>query len=259
MVIFGGLEFVAAGYLFHKYNKSQKEKKKSETDARVGRPGQSCPRRPQGHCQLQPQHCRPSPQPKYHTYAYTHTHTVPGHQRPVPPHQPHHQQQQQYTGRPHPYIQQHTQSQVYLAAPYTAQTFPISQHHHPQQPQPRPQIYAHAQPSQPPPIILPPRRSDSSASRPPVVNGTPPTDLWHFEEHGPSTDTLALSAPQHHPYGHASFSASSPSLAGSTVYTPSQREEYASQSPHVRFAAQGRRTGDGEPEGEDDPPPPYRP
>lgn len=254
MVIFGGLEFVAAGYLYHRYNKSQKEKKKQEADIRTGRPGQSCPRRQrQYHQQVQ---CRPSPQ-KYHTYAYTHTHTASGQQRPIE-HQP--QPQQQYTGRPQPYIHQHTQSHGHFAAPHTAHTFPLQQlHSQHQQPQPPPHVYAQAH-QQPPPMILPPRRSDSTASQPPMANGIPPSDLWldhpsQFQHQGDSAHMLALQGP-HHPYGQPGFSASLPSLADSTVYTPSQRDD---QLARVRYAAQVRRSVDGEPEGEDDPPPPYRP
>jgi len=206
MVIFGGLEFVAGGYLLHRYHKSKNEKKRLQAEAQQRRHNTFPSNKPQS-CypyQQQQQHQQPQlvqiPQQKY-CYA------------PQPQWQP------QDDVQPRPQGLSHTQS------------FQI-----PRRPVPPPQPQ---QQQEPPPLIIQPlQRADSFAtiSRMPIANGYRPSDIENNPPALPPRHYASnLSPIPQSPYSSTAFSVSSPAL-GPAPLTPTT-PVYA--SPHF-----GRQTVD---------------
>jgi hypothetical protein len=252
MVVFGGLEIVAGGYLIHRYQKNKSEKKRLEAEAQQRRHNTFPSAKPQSyypydHQQQQQQQPVPLPQQKYACHA------------PQPQSQPHPQPlpQPQYYAPPRPQPMTHTQS------------FDI-----PRKPVPHPYQ------QQPPPIIIQPlQRADSFAtlSRMPIANGYRPSDVAQQPPTLPPRQNASNLAPVFQsPYSHAGFSVSTPALgpAPLTPITPIHAspdfgrqtvddnwETYAPQQGqqlgHVHHAP-SESTALGE-DNADDPPPPYVP
>lgn len=243
MVILGGLEIVAGGYLYHRYHKNKNEKKRLEREAEQRRhnsfPGAA-----------KPQSCHP-PHPQY-TEA---PHKYPS-SRPQPPYPPPHRP---YTdpppSRPHNVLQtSHPQS------------FMI-----PRRPLPKQQ---HAPP--PPQVIQPLQRADSMAtiSRMPVANGYRPSNIAQDAQLPRHQQHSQLSpipqSPVSSPYGTPGFAVSSPALANNLMAHPQVAIQHGRrqsvddswecyiQSPGYAHYAPSVSTALGEPR-DDDPPPPYRP
>lgn len=245
MVIFGGLEIVAGGYLIHRYHKKQNEKKRLEDEAQQRRhntfPGaqQPKPYYPPAHPHHPP---APAPQQKY-----TYHSPQPRPQVPFPP--------------------QHRFTEPLPQNPYNATQFNHAQPHMiPRRPVPQ---------QQPPPIIIQPlQRADSMAtlSRMPMANGYRPGRAENEPPLPPRRQTSTLSpVPQSpSPYGHSGFAVSSPAL-GHTAVTPTHHtaqtggwqsvddnwETYTQPHGHAHYAP-SVSTALGE-QVDDDPPPPYRP
>jgi hypothetical protein len=253
MVILGGLEFVAGGYLLHRYNKNKNEKKRLQAEAHERRhytfpaaKPHSCyayQQQPYQHPQYQQPPYQHIPQQKYTYHA------------PQPQPQPSLQPQHRVQPRPH-------------GLPHTA-SFEI-----PRRPVPPPQPQ-----QQPPPLIIQPlQRADSFAtiSRMPIANGYRPSDV---ESHPPALpprqDSSSLSPIPQSPYSTAAFSRSSPAL-GPPPLTPTTPvyasphfgrqtvdDNWETFAPHAGPPAHGHYApsvstalGEDDP---NDPPPPYIP
>lgn len=254
MVIFGGLEIVAGGYLIHRHYKHKNEKKRQEAEAETRRhntfPGAKSPAC-QNHAQHRPppyQQPPPLAQQKYGCYGPA---VVP---RPQPQHQNTYPAPQQYQPRPHGLVH--------------AQSFSI-----PRRPVPQ------REPDVKPQIIIQPslQRTDSFAtlSRMPIADGQRPQGLIEPSPiQSPLYHATGLQpATQHGVFGNAGFSVSTPAL-GATPTSPSLTYTMATGEQGL-----GRHTvddnweryeysGNGRPHyaptvstqlGERDPPPPYMP
>ncbi|KAJ4299264.1 hypothetical protein N0V90_004508 [Kalmusia sp. IMI 367209] len=245
MVIFGGLEIIAGGYLVHRYHKKQNQKRRLEEEAQHRRhnsfPGAQQPKPYYPHPPHQPS---PIPQQKYAYHAPQ--------PRPQPPYPPQHRYTEPPPHRPH------------NAEPVRQpQSFMIPRRPVPQQ--------------QPPPIIIQPlQRADSFAtiSRMPIANGYRPSDVENDAPLPPRLQTSTLSpipqSPMISPYGNAGFAVSSPALGHvpmTPTYSPIQPggrqtvddnwETYTQPPGHPHYAP-SVSTALGE-HRDDDPPPPYRP
>lgn len=255
MVILGGLEIVAGGYLVHRYHKKQNKKKRLVEEAQQRRnntfPG----------AKQQPYyvpHFSDSTSTTEQKYGYV-THAPSTHPQPPfpPPHRP-------YTEPAH-----RGASTVHATQP---QPFMI-----PRRPVPK-QYYSqpHPQHASPPIIIQPLQRADSFAtiSRMPIANGYRPSHVVDDAptpppRHGPQLSPISQS-PMNSPWGNPAFAASSPAL-GNHPTTPTFRSNmhserqtvddnwetynqvpgHAGYTPSVSTALGEHR--------DDDPPPPYHP
>jgi hypothetical protein len=249
MVILGGLEIVAGGYLVHRYHKKQKKKKRlvEETQQRRDNAFSAA--------KLQPCHAPQLSQPTATTeqkYGYV-ANASPS--RPPPPFPPLHRP---YTEPPphRPHNAPHA---------FQSQQFMIPR-------RPVPKRYN----APPPHIIQPLQRADSFAtiSRMPVANGYRPTHDADDHSPPPHRENLQLSplshAPMNSPYSNHGFAVSSPALGNhpttptSTLgmhsgrYTVDDNWETYNPSPGRFDYAPSVSTALGE-HRDDDPPPPYRP
>ncbi|KAK7181950.1 hypothetical protein DPSP01_006180 [Paraphaeosphaeria sporulosa] len=248
MVILGGLEIVAGGYFFHRYQKNKNEKKRLEQEAQQRRhntfPG------------AKPQPCYPShPQHDIPPQKYGYVSNAPPH-RPQPPYPPPH--------RPHTEPPPHRPHNGRHAS--QPQSFMI-----PRRPLPK-QQYA-----PPPQIIQPLQRADSMAtiSRMPIANGYRPSHVADDPQLPSRRQNSQLSpipqSPMSSPYGNHGFAVSSPALINNPTtqtYSPVRPggrqtvddnwETYSHQAPASGHYAPSLSTALGEVR-DDDPPPPYRP
>jgi hypothetical protein len=248
-MIFGGLEFVAGGYLIHRHYKHKNEKKRQANEVEARRHHTFPGAKPAGQ-QYQPLSQSQQPAVDHQKYACYAPQVAP---RPQPQHQHSWSPQPDLQSRPEP--------------PKHAQTFTI----------PRRPV-----PERKPQIIIQPslQRTDSFAtlSRMPIANGYRPQDV--DEETPPvlpprRNATGGLSpATTHGVYGNAGFSVSTPAF-GATPTSPGLT--YTMATSHNGFS--GHSTDDnwetydhhvGERPvyapteastqlGERDPPPPYTP
>ncbi|KAJ4350100.1 uncharacterized protein N0V89_008721 [Didymosphaeria variabile] len=248
MVILGGLEIIAGGYIVHRYQKNKNEKKRLEQEAQQRRHNTFPGAKSQPFNQSHPQHAIP---PQKHGYV---AHAPPNRSQSSypPPHRP-------YTEPPPHRLHN---------APHASQpqTFMI-----PRRPLPK---QHHAPP--PPQIIQPLQRADSMAtiSRMPIANGYRPSNLLDDPQLPPRRQNSQLSpipqSPMAPPYGHPGFAVSSPALVNyptTTTHSPIQyggrqtvddNWETFNQAPGHGHYASTVSTALGEAR-DDDPPPPYRP
>lgn len=249
MVILGGLEIVAGGYLVHRYHKKQKKKKRlvEETQQRRDNAFSAAKLQP---CHT-PQLSQPTPTTEQ-KYGYV-ANASPS--RPAPPFPPLHRP---YT-EPPPHRPHH--------AP---QVFQSQQFMIPRRPVPTP--YNAPLPN----IIQPLQRADSCAtiSRMPVANGYRPTQGANDHQLPPHRANLQLLPVSHShvnsPYGNHGFAVSSPALGNQPTtptsnpgmhggrYTVDDNWETYNQAPGRPTYAPSVSTALGE-HRDDDPPPPYHP
>jgi hypothetical protein len=251
-MIFGGLEFVAGGYLIHRHYKHKNQKKKQEHEVEVeARRHNTFPgTKPSSHYSQQNyQQCQQplAQQQKYACYA------PPMPPRPQPQH--HHSYPAQPDVQPRPNPPQHAQT-------FTIPRRPVPDH--------KPQI-----------IIEPSlHRTDSFAtlSRMPIANGYRPQDLPEEDAQASPPRRHATGGLQpaitHGVYGNAGYSVSTPAL-GATPTSPALTYTMGtSQEAHAAFTTDDNwETYDHRGQsrlsyapteastqlGERDPPPPYTP
>lgn len=248
MVIFGGLEIVAGGYLFHRYQKSKNEKKRLEQEAQQRRYNTFPGAKPQPCHASHPQHVT---LPQKHGYV---AHTLPN--RPQPPYPtPHRPYTEPPSHRPHN-VRHGSQPQTFMI---------------PRRPLPKQQC------APPPQLIQPLQRADSMAtiSRMPIANGYRPSHIADDPQGPPRRQNSHLSpipqSPMSSPYQHHGFAVSSPALVNrpsAETYSPIQHggrqtvddnwETYNRQAHGAGHYAPSLSTALGE-DRDDDPPPPYRP
>ncbi|KAF1972705.1 hypothetical protein BU23DRAFT_554896 [Bimuria novae-zelandiae CBS 107.79] len=254
MVILGGLEIVAGGYLVHRYHKKQKEKKRLVEEAQQRRNNTFPGAKPhyQHHHQYQ---AGPIPQQKYGCVA----HGPPN--RPPPPFAPPHR----------PYTEPPAHRPHHSPSSSQPQPFMI-----PRRPVPKRQYTQQPYEAAPPIIIQPLQRADSFAtiSRMPIANGYRPSDVTEDAPFPPRPHNQQLSpipqSPMNSPYGNPGFAVSSPALGNNPTtptYGPGLRggghtvddnwETYNQRPSHAHYAP-SESTALGEAR-DDDPPPPYRP
>lgn len=251
MVLLGGLEIVAGGYIYHRYHRKKKDKKRLVEEAQQRRNNTFPGAKPQ--CYTSYKYAA-TPEQKYGYIAH------PSNNRPQPPFPPH----RHYTD-PSPHRPQY--------APTPSQPHPFTI---PRRPVPKPH-YTQQQYDAPPPIIIQPlQRADSMAtiSRMPIANGYRPSDIPENPSIPPRRQNMQLSpipqSPMTSPYGNANFSVSSPALGnipttptyGSDLHGGRQTvddnwETYNHAPAHIHYAPSAS-TALGE-DRDDDPPPPYRP
>ncbi|KAF2832666.1 hypothetical protein CC86DRAFT_92608 [Ophiobolus disseminans] len=198
-MIFGGLEFVAGGYLIHRHYKHKNERKRQEDEVEARRHNTFPGAKPAGHGQQQPQYQpQPCQQPVMPPQKYAcHATSAP---------QPYQHHQPSYQAQPQPHVQPRP------CPPRHAQTFNI----------PRRPV-----PERKPEIIIQPslQRTDSLAtlSRMPIANGWRPSDLP--QDQAPVVPPRRIAsgglqpATQHGIYGNAGFSVSTPAF-GATPTSP---------------------------------------
>ncbi|KAF2438029.1 hypothetical protein P171DRAFT_166285 [Karstenula rhodostoma CBS 690.94] len=240
MVILGGLEIVAGGYLFHRYQRNKSEKKRLEQEAQQRRYNTFPGAKPQPCHPSHPQHAVP-PQ----KYGYV-AHAPPS--RPQPPYPPlHRPSTEPPPHRPH--------NARHASQP---QSFMI-----PRRPLPKQQ---HAPPPQ---MIQPLQRADSMAtiSRMPIANGYRPSHVADDPQLPPRRQNPQLSPIPQSPYGNPGFAVSSPAFINNPTtqtYSPTQHggrqtmdDNWETYNNHAHYAP-SLSTALGETR-DDDPPPPYRP
>ncbi|KAH7412056.1 hypothetical protein DE146DRAFT_264056 [Phaeosphaeria sp. MPI-PUGE-AT-0046c] len=252
-MIFGGLEFVAGGYLLHRHYKHKNEKKRQEDEVETRRHNTFPGAKPAtNHCQQQYPHQQHYQQPVIAPQKY------PCYGQPAAPRpQPH----QQYSYPPP------SHAQARPPPPHQAPTFNI-----PRRPVPeyKPQILI--QPSL--------QRTDSFAtlSRMPIADGRRPQDLpqdespvlppWRHATGGLQPATV------HGVYGNAGYSVSTPAL-GATPTSPgltyvmgtsdqtlgghSTDDNWETYEHHGSGGVHYAPTEASTQLGERDPPPPYMP
>ncbi|KAF1941013.1 hypothetical protein EJ02DRAFT_455558 [Clathrospora elynae] len=207
MVIFGGLEIVAGGYLVHRHYRKKKEEERLQDEAQRRRhhtfPGAHAAKPyPNGwntQAQHRPQHHQPQPQaplaPQYRYACYASSAVA------SPPQYQAQSQFQHQHQRPHP--ETHTQS---FNIPRRA----VPQPHHKVE------------------IIIEPslQRTDSFAtiSRMPIANGSRPHDVPEhlspvLSQKGNGSGVGLSPAVEHGVFGHAGFSVSTPAF-GATPTSP---------------------------------------
>jgi len=228
MVILGGLEFVAGGYLLHRYNKRQNQKKKLEEEAQNRR-----------------HNTFPGAKPQSYGYAYP-----PQQPIPVPQHKPYYPPPQQPTQVPQ-------YKYAHMQAPQSPQP---QQFLIPRRPLPHQQPPQIIQPLQR-------ADSFATISRMPVANGYRPSRIEDDSAQSPRPNASQLSPVPHssmnYPYGNTHFSVSTPALnriPSSPINQFGRQtiddnwETYATQPHSGRYAPSVSTAL-----GEHDPPPPYRP
>ncbi|RMZ73444.1 hypothetical protein GMOD_00007953 [Pyrenophora seminiperda CCB06] len=222
MVIFGGLELIAGGYLIHRHYKKKDEKKRLEQQnaQNNGRnnmfPGGNYAK-PQQMWHLEQanhhaQHQQQQPAITPHKYAY-YAPVVP---QPLPPPQP----CEPLAEPPQAQIEQQFQQPRPHAPPHT-QSFSIARRPVPQS---KPQV-----------IFQPGlHRTDSFAtlSRMPIADGIRPQNV--SEESSPVSPVAGqsnISPPRHGPYGNAGFAMSTPAF-GATPTSPGLTYEMAGEQAY---------------------------